>query len=154
MLCLDPSAFAGPWIDGLGGFVAISATLSPVDFYRDLLGLEPELARYHRVAGVFPADNRRVLVNPSISTAWKDRSRDADATADALQSAMDAVPGNVAVFFSSFAMARDISSRWSLQDRRVLLQESSMAGEQRQQWLDMLGAGKERFVLVLSLIHI
>ena len=64
---------------------------------------------------------------------------------------MDAVPGNVAVFFSSFAMARDISSRWSLQDRRVLLQESSMAGEQRQQWLDMLGAGKERFVLVAVL---
>lgn len=139
LLCLDPSPFVGPRIAELGGFVGASATLSPAGFYRDLLGLDPDRVHHHRTTGVFDPSRRRVLVASRVSTAFKDRRRDAQPTADLLQACIRKVPGNVAVFFPSFAMLDDLASRWTLWDREVLRQEPSMPPSVREEWLERLG---------------
>jgi DNA excision repair protein ERCC-2 len=151
LLCLDPSPFVGPRVAELGGFVGASATLSPVGFYRDLLGLDPDRLHHHQTREVFDPARRKVLVATRVSTAYKDRRRDAQPTADLLQACVRKVPGNVAVFFPSFAMLDDLASRWTLWDREVLRQEPSMAPSVREEWLERLGAEGPPVVLAAVL---
>jgi len=147
LLCLDPSHWLAPRLEILGGLVAISATLSPAEFYRDLLGLDPERLDIVQVDSPFPEENRRVIVAPRVSTTFKDREAHAPATADLIARCIAAVEGNVAVYFPSFAMLRDICDRWDLPEREVLLQERSMPDDRRRQWLERLADSESRVVL-------
>ncbi len=126
LLCLDPSRHLAPRIARLGGFVGLSATLSPPEFYRDLLGLDPDHLELLTVPGPFPPERRKVLVAPRVSTAFRDRQAHAQPTADLVSRCVRAVPGNVAVYFPSFAMLTDQVARWSLPDREVVVQTPGM----------------------------
>ena len=147
LLALDPSPQLGPRIGRLSGFVALSATLSPSDFYRDLLGLDRQALDVIRATSPFPPENRRVLVAPRVSTAWKDRAAHADATARLIADCARAVGGNTAVYFPSFQMLRDIASRWELATHEILLQEPGMSEEIRAEWLQRLSTTGRPVVL-------
>ncbi|MBW2255510.1 MAG: hypothetical protein JRI25_13045, partial [Deltaproteobacteria bacterium] len=151
LLCLDPSGWLGPRIAELGGFLGLSATLSPPGFYRDLLGLDPHRLEVLRVASGFAREHCRVLVAPRVSTVYRDRAAHAEPTAALLQSCIEAVPGNTAVYFPSFEMLRDITARWSIEDREVLAQEPSMSEQRRLDWLRRIGAGGPPLVLAAVL---
>lgn len=124
--CLDPSRYLGGRIAALGGFVGLSATLSPHRFYRDLLGLDPEKLDVVVVPSPFPPERRQVMVASRISTAFKDREQHAGPTAKLLADCVAAVPGNVAIYFPSFAMADDIVGRLVIPGRELLVQRSGM----------------------------
>lgn len=124
--CLDPSRYLGTRIGALGGFVGLSATLSPHRFYRDLLGLDPEKLDVVTVPSPFPPERRQVLVASRVSTAFKDREQHAEPTAKLLAACVAAVPGNVAIYFPSFAMADDIVGRMTVPGRELLVQRPGM----------------------------
>lgn len=151
LLCLDPSVHLGPRIERLGGFVGCSATLSPVEFYRDLMGLDREKLENVRVGSFFPSENRRVIVAPRVSTLFRDRQSHAPRTAKLLQQCICAVPGNTAVYFPSFAMLNDIVERWDLPDHDILVQRSSMEDQERAAWLARLSAEGRPVVLAAVL---
>ena len=137
-LCLDPAPILGPLLGALGGVVAMSATLQPSTFYRDLFGLDPE--RYANVAMPSPFDpaRRRVVTVPRISTAFRDRAREADRTVALLQDLIAATPGSVAVFFPSFDMMFDLVGRWRIEGREVLVQSPSLDEARRRSFLARL----------------
>ncbi len=151
LVCLDPSDYLRPRIARLGALVAASATLSPPSFYIDLLGLDPERTTRVAVGSPFPPANRRVIVAPRISTAFKDRVAHAGRTAELIAGVIEATPGNTAVYFPSFAMLTDIARRWKLPGRELLLQERSMPEELRRAWLARLGADGPPVVLAAVL---
>jgi len=138
LLCLDPSKLVGQRVASLGGFVAASATLAPSAFYRDLLGLD-ERFQVVRAGSPFPPENRKVVLAPKVSTAWKDRPAHAPRTAALIQECILATPGNVAVYFPSFDMLRDLVGRLVVPDRELLVQERSMPEPRRLAWLERLG---------------
>lgn len=138
LLCLDPSGWLGPRITRLGGFVGLSATLSPTSFYVDLLGLGTEVDRY-RVGSPFEPAHRPVFVAPRVSTMWRDRAAHAARTAELLQAGIEAVPGNVAVYFPSFDMLDDLVDRMTL-DRRLIRQRRGLDDAARAALLAELGA--------------
>lgn len=150
LLCLDPSGWLGPHLARLGGFVGCSATLSPVAFYRDLLGLDPERLDHVTAPPPFPADNCQVFVAPRVSTAWRDRPQHAPATATLLQACFEQVPGNTAVYFPSFDMLDDIAERWTT-EREVLRQTRTMDQRTRAEWLARLARGGPPVVLAAVL---
>ncbi len=150
LLCLDPSAWLAPRIARLGGWIGASATLSPPDFYRDLLGLCPP-ARRVVMDSPFDPTRRAVLLAPRISTAWRDRAAHAGSTAEVIADVVRAVPGHVAVYFPSFAMLEDIASRWELPERDVLLQTRGMRDRERSGWLERL-ARHDRPVLLAAVL--
>lgn len=137
-LCLDPGPLLGPMFAGFGGAVAMSATLRPTSFYRDLFGLDPD--RHAVVSATSPFDpaRRRVITVPRVSTAFRDRAREADPTAALLQRMILAIPGSVAVFFPSFDFLYDIAGRWRLEGREVLVQEPALDEERRRSFLARL----------------
>ena len=104
LLCLDPGLIVGRRIRSFGGFVAMSATLSPPEYFRDLLGLKRVPVRQVGTELFFPPENRKVVVAPRVSTLYADRAQHADSTAELLSDCIDATPGNVAVYFPSFQM--------------------------------------------------
>lgn len=151
LLCLDPGPWLGPRLQELGGFVAASATLSPLGFYQELLGLDVESVAAVQVGSPFPPDNRLVVVSGSVSTLYRHRERDADATAALLARCIERTPGNTAVYFPSFAMLRLVVGRLDIGDRRLLAQEPGMADATRRAWLEDLGSGGGGLVLAAVL---
>jgi len=131
LLCRDPSRLLGGVFEGLAGAVCMSATLRPADFYERLLGLPEKRIRRVRQDSPFPHGNRRVLVLPDVSTEYRRRDRDRVETARLVSEAIRAVPGNVAVFFPSFAFRDRIAALLKLGDRPVLVQERGMSDEAR-----------------------
>jgi len=146
LLCLDPAAIIGPRIKSFGGFVAMSATLSPAEYYRDLMGISGQDLRTIRTDNPFPSENRRVLIAPRVSTAFADRAAHAAETTRLIERCVDAMEGNVAVYFPSFAMLEDIESRWSL-DCDLLAQGRRMGDLARSSWLEQLSAASRKTVL-------
>jgi DNA excision repair protein ERCC-2 len=147
LLCLDPSAIVGPRIRSFGGFVAMSATLSPAEYYRDLMGISGQDLATIRADNPFPKENRRVLVAPRVSTTFADRDKHAVGTTRLIEQCVDAMKGNVAVYFPSFAMLEDIESRWALPNCTVLSQGRRMEDSERTRWLGELGVASRKTVL-------
>lgn len=144
IVCLDPSDWLRPQLKRLGGFVAASATLRPLAFHTDLLGLSDRDPLHIAVGSPFPPENLEVVVASRVSTAYRDRRAHAGATAQLLEEAIRAVPGNVAVFFSSFAMLEDLVGRWTLDDRTVLAQPRTLSERDRASWLAQLAHPEAR----------
>jgi DNA excision repair protein ERCC-2 len=140
LLCLDPAPLLGPLIRSLGGFVGVSATVRPTEFFRDNLGLDPERLEVVTAPSPFPPDNLRVLVAPRISTAFRDRVAHAQPTADLIDGVLEAVDGNVVVYFPSFEMLDDLVGRLRTARPR-LLQTPGMTDAQRDTWLARLSGG-------------
>jgi len=134
VLCVDAAPYLRPLMSKLAGFIGASATVTPSAFYRDLLGLPDEIATIH-TPSPFPPENRKILVAPRVSTAWRDRRSHAQATAELTEGCVRATPGNTAIYFPSFAMLRDISARWHLPDHEVLVQRPAMKPSVRARWL-------------------
>lgn len=141
LLCRDPSPLLGPLFAALRASVALSATLEPARFYQDMLGLEPGRVEVVREQSPFPPEHRRVLIVPSVTAAFKHRARDREATATIISDALAAIPGNVAVFFSSFALRDDLTPLLDLGDRLLLTQTRGMSDAARAETLQTLQQG-------------
>ena len=122
----DAASILGPLFKDLAGVVCMSATLSPDDFYRRVLGLIPDKVVRIDHPSPFPPERRRVLVCPEVSTAWRDRDRDRLRTAELVSDAVRCVPGNVAVFCPSFAFLEALVPHLELGDRPVIQQHRGM----------------------------
>ena len=55
ILCLDPSRFLDRVLGRARAVVGLSATLSPPEFYRDMLGMNPDRFVFEQVESPFPA---------------------------------------------------------------------------------------------------
>ncbi|MBL8617012.1 MAG: ATP-dependent DNA helicase [Deltaproteobacteria bacterium] len=150
LLCRDPSALLGPAFAALGGAVCLSATLRPARFFADLLGLPPT----HRALSLpspFPPEHLRVAVLPQVSTEARRRARDRLATAALISEAIAAVPGNVAVFFPSFAMLEDLAPLLRPGPAVLLVQRADQRDGERAALLEALrGPGRHALLAVLG----
>ncbi|MDP2315427.1 MAG: helicase C-terminal domain-containing protein [Pseudomonadota bacterium] len=136
--CRDPSRVLGPRFAEARATVSISATLAPAWFYRDRCGIEPDRAVEVEAASPFAPDRRRVLVVGGVSTEYKHRARDRARIAEIVGRTLAAVPGNAAVFVSSFEQLRDLVAALSLPDRELLVQTPSMGEAERARLLDRM----------------
>jgi DNA excision repair protein ERCC-2 len=78
-----------------------SATLAPMDYVADLLGLPADTLRLD-APSPFSAEQLRVRIAPHISTRWADRLTSLDAVVQVMADQYAAEPGNYLAFFSSF----------------------------------------------------
>jgi DNA excision repair protein ERCC-2 len=145
LLSLDPGPMILERVVRLGGFIGCSATLSPHEAWRAQLGL-PETTRRVEVPSPFPPERRRVFVAPEVSTAWRSRQRDADATAAVVARVVENVPGNVAVFAPSFEMLESVLTRAAL-TRPILRQRAGATEPEHAALLDALAEAPSPVVL-------
>lgn len=91
-----------------------SATLAPMDFMADMLGLPKDSTRLD-VASPFASAQLGVHVAPHISTRWSDRQSSLTPIADVMAQQYKRQPGNYLAFFSSFDYLQQALDR--LQER-------------------------------------
>ncbi len=121
ILCKDPSKLLAPVLNGAAGSVEMSATLSPPEFYRDLLGLERERTGFLRLPSPFPRENRAILVAPDVDTRFATRGRGAPRIASLVADVARFCPGNVLALFPSYRFLDEVRGRLpALPGRRVL----------------------------------
>lgn len=141
LLCRDPAPFLGPRINAFHATIALSATLRPLSFFQQRLGMESRRVSALTIDSPFPPENRQVLVVPGVSTAFKHRSRDRDKVAEIIERTAAVVPGNVAVFFSSFQQRDELLYSLDLPGRVRLIQTPAMDEPSRAEMIHQLREG-------------
>jgi DNA excision repair protein ERCC-2 len=113
-----------------------SATLSPPEFYRDVLGLPADTALLD-VGSPFSADQLSVRMVRSISTRYRDRAGSVDPIVELLARQYQSVPGNYLAFFSSFDYLDQVADvLWSRHpDIPLWRQSRKMAEPERNSFL-------------------
>ncbi|MEZ6184677.1 MAG: ATP-dependent DNA helicase [Planctomycetota bacterium] len=138
ILCKDPSRLLARRVKACAGAVAVSGTLDPLPFYRDVLGFGPD-AELVACASPFPPERRRVLILDRPSTTYRERERDLPIVEDAVRAVIAARAGNYLVCCPSFAYLEGLAARLqAVPGHEVLRQERSMSEDDRRATLERL----------------
>ncbi len=139
-----PGQFIEPRIRSADAIVLFSATLHPVGYHTDLLGL-PDTTRRMDIPCPFRPEQLRVRIAP-ISTRRDDRAASLDAVVAVLAEQFGREPGNYLAFFSSFDYLDLALAALRLQHPAIPVwaQQRQMAEAQREAFLhqfDLAGQG-------------
>jgi DNA excision repair protein ERCC-2 len=138
ILCKDPSRFLGGVIQRTHATIGLSATISPPEFYTGLLGFENGRTAFVEIPNPFPTENRRVVIDSTVSTTYKERQFNYDRIAERLAAFADAVPGNCLALFPSYSFLSEVTGRLRLRSKRPLVQKQADSDKERDLILQML----------------
>lgn len=130
--CVDPSRRLAAQHRRTRGVLAMSATLAPLEYYRELLGLDGLTVR---VPSPFLAEHRCVMVVPTVTTQLRERERHAPAIARLIEDIVRARPGRYAAYFPSFEFLSRVRALLDLPSERLLVQLPDMPLVLRQRLL-------------------
>lgn len=148
IFCLDAARFVGEILEESAGVVAMSATLEPFDFYRDLLGFDPHRSSSLYVPSPFPAENRLVMVIDDVDTTWRRRRAHYDRIASWI-GRLSHPRGNVLALFPSYAFLDAIQDRLHLPHHRVLVQQPGSGDAEQRRFLEALQDGEPHVLLAV-----
>ena len=131
IFCCDPSRLLRRRIEGFHSAVAMSATLEPLIFFRDVLGFDPHTTRSLSVPSPFPPENRLFVVVDSISTRYEDRFESYQAIAHLIRDVMRLRRGNYLSFFPSFDYLQAVRIFLPFGEFEVITQRPGMEEAER-----------------------
>ncbi len=140
LLCLDPSPWTGARLEGFSAGVLMSATLRPPHFHRDLLGIPEDRFAVAEHPSPFPPENRGVALASEVSTTYRDRAAHRERTGRIIREVIEATPGNVAVYYSSFGLLASLAPLAAVPGRAALEQTRRMGEAQRAAMVAALAA--------------
>lgn len=140
LFCLDPSYLLFQAGKNFRSAVFFSATLTPLMYYRDMLGAEEEDYSLS-IPSPFSREQLDVRLLP-VSTRYKDRDRSKNAIIDMLSQLVKEKPVNTLVFLPSYPYMQEIHEGFTLLNPgvRTLLQGHAMREEERETFLDSFQA--------------
>jgi len=155
IVCQDASRLLAERLTGFHSVIAMSATLAPTEFYQQMLGFDPARTDALTLPSPFPAENRRLLVVPTVSTVFRHRGANYERVAEIITTVAAAHPGNYMALFPSYdflrataahlggprfvvAAGESVATKRDPPNYRLLIQESGMTAAQRQAVLDAL----------------
>jgi DNA excision repair protein ERCC-2 len=150
ILCKDASQFLGATLNRTHASIGLSATLSPHDFYLDLLGFDRERTSALSVPSPFPAENRCVVVDDRVATTWRLRPENYPRIADGLSRFAEEVPGNCLALFPSYRFLGEVERLINVKGKRVVIQERSSSDQDREQILEALRSTLQGDTLLLA----
>jgi DNA excision repair protein ERCC-2 len=133
-LCTDASAFLAERFETCHSACAFSATLKPLDHFRQSLGLPRETSMVE-LPYPFPEDRLGVWIDPRVDTRYRSRASSLPLLVKRVSGIYEACPGTYLVFFPSYeylAMASEPIRRTGLP---VMVQKPSMSRQERQDFL-------------------
>ena len=132
LLCKDPGRHLGAVFSRVHSAIGLSATLSPPEFYRDLLGLEPARTATLTVPHPFPPSRRRVVIDASVATTWRERPEHYPRIAEQVAAFAGEVPGNCLVLFPSYQFLAEVAGRLKIPGKRLLVQGRADSDRERE----------------------
>lgn len=136
LFCLDPSYLLRQALERGKAAVFFSATLTPIDYFRSLLGGDPEDPAL-RLCSPFPPENLAVLVQDQIRTQLNSRAETLEDVVAALGALVDGRRGNYLVYFPSYQYLKTAQEQFQVRHPavRVLAQRPGMTEPAREEFL-------------------
>lgn len=132
LLCLRnivPAPFLGPRFAVARSAALFSATLSPADYYSDMLGL-PDDTAWIDVASPFKAEQLSVRVVDDVSTRFQHREHSLSPMVDLMARQYAQVPGNYLSFVSSFDYLQQLAALFKARYPDIPVWEQSRGMEE------------------------
>ena len=137
LYCLDTGPVIRERLNKGHGAVLFSATLSPLDYYRSVLGGDRS-DEMLEVNSPFDSSQLSVCIMDRISTRYSEREDTLVAVCNAIAAAVSAKRGNYMVFSPSFAYSEALSRIFSRKypKIKVLSQTRDMSAREKREFLD------------------
>ena len=136
LYCLDPSKNIHAALERGSAAVFFSATLSPLEYFRDLLGGE-EGDSLVRLDSPFPAEHLHLLLADHIETTYKKRGDTYGDVAESIAALVSQRQGNYLAFFPSYRYMHEVATLFAdaHADIETLVQETGMSEREREAFL-------------------
>ena len=144
--CLDASSFLHSSLRRLRGSVLFSATLSPIEYYVDMLGGKKEDAQLI-LPSPFPVDNLKIIIAPKVSIRYKNRDSSYQQVADYIKAFVRNKVGNYFIFLPSYEYLTNLMPYIDMEDVDVFEQDRGMSDEEKEEFLTNFKPNPERTTL-------
>jgi DNA excision repair protein ERCC-2 len=119
--------------------IFMSATLQPLEMYKDLFGVEAITKSY---PSPFPKKNKLVIIDDSTTTKYENRTvEEYKKIAKRIEEIFEKIPGNVACFFPSYEVLKNVLRY--INNKEVLVQRENMNSKEIQNLLEQLKKSKK-----------
>lgn len=137
MLCLDPSYLLQQAMKRGKSTVLFSATLTPMDYFIQILGGCEESSRM-RLASPFCSENLCLLVNDAIATTYRMRELTYCEIAKCISEMVTTRAGNYLAFFPSYQYMNEVYIRFCEMNSKIrtICQWPGMLEEDREHFID------------------
>ena len=136
LLCLDTSKILSDIYDNFKSIIFFSATLSPIEFYRNSLGGNEEDFGLI-LDSPFEEENMKLIIDKGINTRYKFREKSYIPIANRLFTMLNVKKGNYIVFFPSYIYLEKVLEVFNnlYPDIQTLVQDKNLNEEEREIFL-------------------
>lgn len=134
--CIDPNYLLQQKLDKGKASILFSASLTPLDYYQEILGGGEDSLRY-RIPSPFPKENQLLVIEKYIQTTYKERADNHEKIVDSLTNMIQQKTGNYFVFFPSYSYMDSIYELFQQKNPQVKtkIQASMMNEAEREAYL-------------------
>ena len=150
LVCLDPARAVGPIFRRAHAAILMSATLTPPEAIRRVLGLEPDRTSAVSLPPPFPPENRKVLIVPQVRTTFAARERSYPRIARLIADMAEAHGGNDLVLFPSYRFLEEVAAKMPPTRARLVVQRADLSDFERQRILEALSSPPPGGVLLFA----
>jgi DNA excision repair protein ERCC-2 len=150
LVCLDPARAVAPVFRQAAASVLMSATLTPPEAIRRVLGLEPDRTSALSLPPPFPPENRKVMILPHVRTTFATREKNYGRIASLIADMSDAHSGNDLVLFPSYRFLAEVAEKLPPTRARLLVQRVDLSSFERQQILSALTSPPAEGILLFA----
>ncbi|MGM9641807.1 MAG: ATP-dependent DNA helicase [Eubacteriales bacterium] len=136
LYCLDPSARLDEVLDKAHASVFFSATLTPADYFSDILG-GGRGSRSLSLPSPFPRENLGLFALTAVNTRFEEREKSYKRIAAAIAATVAAKRGNYIVYFPSYKYMNAVTDIFTARYPTVpvAIQHSGMTRHEREEFL-------------------
>lgn len=134
LFCIDPSKHLKQTMDQVKGKIFFSATLSPADYYLDVIGRDKEHPLL-TLPSPFDKKNMKVLVAPKISVRYKNRDETVSKVADYIKEFISHKIGNYFIYVPSYEYLEKLVPYLQSEEFELLVQEKDLSEEEKRLFL-------------------
>ena len=144
LVCLDPAPLLRPVLRSTVGSVLFSATLTPADYFADILGGDRD-SLLVSFDSPFPRDRLRVAVCDRVSTRYGDRDSSYRRVVSYIAATVAAKRGNYMVYFPSYGYLEKVLElfRRKYPKVRTVVQTRGMSGAARDAFIAAFAEAEE-----------
>ena len=132
---LDPSSLIGESLKKLEAAVLFSGTLSPLDYYVQMLGGNED-SPVLKIPSPFPKENFKLMIVPNVSTTYKNRDNTILEVVNYIKTMVDQKVGNYFVFFPSYKYLNSVLAKFDDSSYELHVQKSEMSESEKIRFLD------------------
>ena len=153
LYCLDASRFISSTSSRLNSTVFFSATLSPLNYYIDVLGGKKDNDPNIVLDSPFPKENLKLLIAPKVSTRYKNRDKSYQEVANYLYNFVSNKVGNYFIYLPSYEYLDNLLPLLKFnEDVELFVQKKDMTEIEKNDFISHFEGNSSQTVVGLAII--